>query len=135
MSWSDIFPPARKEPKKKMNWACSACNRHFLKLENVRCHVLRNYKCSTRKATHVKLENNDPPRNPLRENRPRRVLNNLMENKDEVVIVQRPAEVRKKRTGVRPFPAALICTIAKEGKELAKKYGRRCHGPASPVQI
>ena len=47
------------------------------------------------------------------------------EEKKEPLPQQQPAPEIKNRTGVRPFPASLICKIAKEGKELAKSKGRR----------
>ena len=126
MSWADIFAPIRQEPKQKMNWGCSVCSRQFLKLENVRCHVLRNSKCSARQATQVRLNNLDFQRNLVRDPDVDRILVEMNENKlEENIIVQRPAVSQKKRTGVRPFPPALIAKIAKEGKELAKVHGRR----------
>ena len=127
MSWADIFSKqVKKPPKKKMKWACSACNRKFLKVENVRCHVLRNHKCSALKATQIKLEDDSHDRLANKENRGHRILSELFNVKqEENEIVQRPASPRKKRTGVRPFPAALISRIAKEGKDLAKEHGRR----------
>ena len=127
MSWAEIFSKERKEPLKEiMKWACSSCNRKFLKIENVRCHVSRNRKCSARNAREIKLEDAFSMSLASQKNRQHRVLSELFEHKrDENIIVQRPAHPRKKRTGVRPFPAALISRIAKEGKELARNHGRR----------
>ena len=111
---------------KKLNWACSVCKRQFQECEmpcSPKC------KCSARQATHIKLEVEVPQiigemeeiDEPLN-------INNHQVNRDEGkehVSGQRPAQVKKNRTGVRPFAAALICKIAKEGKELAKSNGRR----------
>ena len=109
-----------------MKWRCSVCNRQFLKLENVRCHVLRNKKCSARQAIQVRLEKPVILQNLVGDPEVNRILVEMKENKiGENIIVQRPAVNQKKRTGVRPFPPALIAKIAKEGKELAKVHGRR----------
>ena len=45
----------KPESKQEMNWKCSSCNRRFFKIENVKCHVLRNMVCSERNATHIRL--------------------------------------------------------------------------------
>ena len=77
---------------------------------------------------HVKLNNDAPQRNLFGDPKANRILVELRENqKDENVIVvrQRPSQIRKKRTGLRPFAPALIAKIAKEGKQLAKDHGRR----------
>ena len=102
-----------------MIWACSACQRQFENIENVRCHVLRNSKFSARKATHIKLEIAVPQMPILEE--PLNIENYQLniEEKKENVFGQRPASAVKNRTGVRHFPAALTCKIAKEGKEIA----------------
>ena len=108
-----------------MNWGCSTCKPQFLKVENVRCHVLRNAKCLALNATQVRLSNHAPQPSLIRDPEVNRISVECKENKKEEVIVQRPAVPRKKRTGVRPFPPALISRVAKEGKELAKTNGRR----------
>ena len=127
MSWADIMSRMRRESnKKKLNWACSVCERKFEKRENVRCHVLRNAKCSARKATHIKLEFADPQiPDEMEESLDNDHLELNYEERKEPLDGQRPAAGIKNRTGVRPFPAALICKIAKEGKELARSHGRR----------
>ena len=70
---------------------------------------------------------NDPKQRELElEKKENRVSIELKRNKrDQSPLRQSPAIDKKKRTGVRPFPPALIARIAKEGKLLAKEHGRR----------
>ena len=42
-----------KPVKKEISWSCSICKRGFEKFENVRCHILRNRKCSASGAKAV----------------------------------------------------------------------------------
>ena len=121
MSWSEIFSRASFEPKKQLAWGCSQCSRRFARKENVRCHVLRNNKCSSRMATEVYLSDLPIVQQSI-ENLNLRVQPDGKENEE---IPQRPARVKKKRTGVRPFPPALIARVVAEGKKIAETNGRR----------
>ena len=110
----------KPESKQEMNWKCSSCNRRFVKIENLKYHVLRNRVCSARNAKHIRLRV-DPQQ---RQRKANRILVKQEEYKlESASIRQRPA-AKVKRTGVRSFPPALIARIAKEGKELAKVHGR-----------
>ena len=90
----------------------------------MRCHVQRNAKCSASKATHIKLDI-PVPQIPGQIKEELNIPQLFLEEEKEPLPVQLPAQDKQKRTGVRPFPASLICKIAKEGKELAKSNGRR----------
>ena len=91
------------------------------------CHVLRNAKCSALKATEVWQGREHPVED--------RAVGSLhvelgqaqgQEHEQKNPLVpQCPLKKIKKRTGVRPFPPALIARVAMEGKELAKNYGIR----------
>ena len=121
MSWSEIFSRASFAPKKQLAWGCSQCSRRFARKENVRCHVLRNNKCSSRMATEVYLSDLPIVQQSI-ENPNVRVQPEGKENEE---IPQRPARVKKKRTGVRPFPPPLIARVVAEGKKIAETNGRR----------
>ena len=127
MSWAGILAKmARAQHQQKLDWGCSRCKRTFAKKENVKCHVLRNAKCSALKATEIWLGRELPVVN-------RAVGNGVGEMKQEMgmedvqkipPVVQFPAGRPKKRIGVRPFPPALIVRLAAEGKEISKNFGR-----------